>query len=383
MADKDLKIRISGDSRQLGAESQKAVSMLNELKSAAAGVAAGLTGGIIGGGIAGALSGIVSVVTEQLRNARQLLVDARNLDVSPSFLRGARQLSGYLTGSPDSIEQAVAQARKIRADAIYGDPNATKAADRLGVSAVSLAGLNKQELFEAIIEAFRRGPDTRERRVALADFFGDGPANALLPYIVGKAGAQANFRELLQGEAFPWQMQGASRYNPLGGGPGQNMLSRDQFDAVYRGAVEPISRAGLANEEVTERLRMANDERELALKRELMTVEERLTSIAERRKAIEQQIATDTDSAKQEKLRGALLDLAAEEVQIQRLQGAGGGAQSLASLRAAAVPQDEFAQRGLFIGGGPTQQSQQQQLQSLHAIEARVRELVQVTRETF
>ena len=53
MPDRDVKVRFTGDGSQLGAESKKMVSSLNEVKGAAQTLFLGICWGAIGGGIGG------------------------------------------------------------------------------------------------------------------------------------------------------------------------------------------------------------------------------------------------------------------------------------------------------------------------------------------
>lgn len=342
--DKELKIRITGDATQLGAESRKAVGLLNEVKGAANSLLSGFTGGLLGGGVAGAITAAVNLVAEQIRDARKLMAEARNMELSPGFLRGARSVSEYLTGQESVITSAIENATQTRANAVFGDPNAESSMARLGVGVRDIAGLSKEELFSTLVAAFRAGQDTRDRRAALADFFGENQVNQLLPYLVGKNGRQADFGALIGNQSLPawvpWLLQGAGL---------RELPSRGGFDSIYRGDVEPISRAGLGDENKAARLRSENDQRALAVKRAQLSVEEQIAAVAAQRAELEARMNAETDVVKKERLRSDLISLDAEKVRLG--QEAARAVKPATALQSFAPQADEFAQRGIYIGG--------------------------------
>lgn len=338
--DKELKVKISGDASQLGAESRKAVGLLNEIKGAANSLISGFTGGLLGGGVAGGIAAAVNMVAEQIRDARRLMSEARNMEVSSGFLRGARAVSEYLTGQESVITSSIENATQTRSNAVFGDPNAEGSMTRLGVRVQDIAGLSKEELFSTLVAAFRSGPDTRDRRAALADFFGENQVNRLLPYLVGKGGKQVDFDSLIKSQSLPSWMLG-----PLL----RELPNRSGFDSVYRGDAEPISRAGLGDENRAARLRSENDQRALAVKRSQLSIEEQITAVAAQRAELEARMNAETDVVKKERLRSDLISLDAEKVRLDQ--------ESARAVRPSAAHQsftpqaDEFAQRGMFIGG--------------------------------
>lgn len=371
--DKELKVRISGDASALGAESRKAVNALNEVKSAASGLLAAFTGGVIGGGIAGAITGVVNLVGEQIRSARQLVSEARIIDMTPQFLKGAKKLGDLLFSNASVIPTAIENATRVRSDAAAGGESANATLARLGIEFKAIAGLGKEELFETLIRAFREGPDTQVRRAALADVFGMGQANALLPFIVGKEGSQMDFNRHIR-----WR--GEDPYTP---GFGLDALRRD-LDQQYRGRVEPISMAGVGNEETAARLRGQNDSRELELKRSTLEVEQQILQITEQRAKLEERMVAETDSVKRERLRAEIISLDAEMMRLQRDPGRDRSARRQSSLFASPVSADEFAQRGMFIGGQQRVPAiLDKQLVELQTLVREMRETRNLQRETW
>lgn len=335
--EKELKIKITGDATQLGAASQKAVASLNQVKTSMTDLVASFTGGFLGGGVVGVLTNLVGAIGTQIANARALANEARNLGVSDSFLKGSKRLGSILFDQQDLISASISEASQKRSDAIFGDPAATRSLAALGLTQQGIAGLTKEELFETLIRAFREGPDTRERRVALADFFGDAQANKLLPYIVGGKDGQIDFGQ---------EIDKASRafWTPDFWVP----MIRSQMDAAFRTPTEPISRSGIGSAKQEEDLKRENDQRALQNARARMTVEERIASIAEERARLQAQMDAESDGVIRERIRTNMLQLDAEQTRLEKEPTARSRTLSLQTF----TPQaDEFAQRGLFIGG--------------------------------
>jgi hypothetical protein len=364
--DKELKIKITGDATQLGAESKRAVAAMNEVKSAANSLLASFTGGIIGGGIAGAITGVVSLVATQIQEARKLVSEARNLEVGTKFLKGARMTGSILSDNENLIPSAIDRAAQVRSDAKSGDENAIAALERLGLTAQSIDGLSKEDLFDAIVRAFRAGPNNQSRQVGLADVFGLNEANQLLPFLIGGKGGKADLSQIIKNlgsdplMALPFYAAGVKDQ------------TRKELDANFRGDAEPISRAGVGNERTAEKMRLDNYQAALAVQRSQLTVEEQITALAKQRAETERKMNEETDSVKKMRLSADLIRLDAEKARLDQTK-------AVSSVTGGAVMQsftpqaDEFAQRGIFIGG-------QQRVPSI--LERQLLELQALVRET-
>lgn len=340
--DKELKIKITGDATQLGAASQRAVASINQVKSSMTDLVGAFTGGLIGGGVTGVLSNLVSAIGNQISNARALAREARGLGVTDTFLKGSQTLGSILFDQKDLIPSAISEASQKRSDAVQGDQGALRALAALGLNPQGIAGLSKEELFNAIIRAFREGPDTNARRVAVADLFGDSNANKLLGYMVGGNKGQYDLAGLIQ-------KLGNDPTIALPGFGFAREAIRRNLDENYRGSVEPISRAGIGNAKREEDLRRENDQRELHNARERMTIEERIASIAEERARLQEKMAAESNGETREKIRTDLLQLDAERIRLEKSPAQSG--RTASALQSFAPQADEFAQRGIFIGG--------------------------------
>ncbi|MFO1461665.1 MAG: hypothetical protein U1G08_19955 [Verrucomicrobiota bacterium] len=347
MPDRDVKVRFTGDGSQLGAESKKMVSSLNEVKGAAQTLFSAFVGGAIGGGIGGAVQSAVSLIAKQIQDARALAREARGLGLTDTFLSGAKTLGSILFDQKDLIPSAVATARQKRSDAMADDESALRSLARLGLTKEGIAGLSADELFDAIVRAFQKGPDTRERRVAVGDLFGDEQANKLIPYLIGGKNGQYDLFALIK----------SLGKDPTIDLPGYGFARdsiRKNLDENYRGGTEPLSRANIGSAERTENLKRENDQRALHNARERMTIEERIASIDEERARLQAKMSAESNEEKQQKIRTDILQLDAERNHLERNSGASGkegAARRASALRNFTPDADEFTQRGIYIGG--------------------------------
>ncbi|MBX3732584.1 MAG: hypothetical protein KF791_08325 [Verrucomicrobiae bacterium] len=340
--DKELKVKIAGDATQLGAESRRAVNALNEVKTAAQGMLVAFTGGVIGGGIAGAVSSIVQMIANQIASARQLLADARSASIDPNFLSGARWFSERINAPADTVERAIMNARQARQDAAGDDENALASFRRLGLALEEIRDLKPEELFERIAKTFKEGGISRERLVGLAGIIGLGQAQALAPYLAGGAGGdQLDFGKLFRGDFSTAFYQHSSIYQRNI----EAMLAGDR----YKQNIEPISFAGTGNEERAKRMRDLNDQADLAVVRSKLDIEKQITAVTAERAEIQRRMEAETNSVKFEQLRSDRRLLNQELDRLEKVRDATKSRPT--SLYSAPVSADEFAQRGMFIGG--------------------------------
>ena len=334
-ADKEFKVRFTGDGSQLGAESKKVVASLNDVKGALGWIIGGFTGGLFGGSVVGAISTLVSAIGTQISNLRAIAQEARSLGISDTFLRGAKRMGSVLFDQQDLIPSAIGSASQKRADALFNDPGARRAFSDLGLSPEKIAGLSKEDLFAAIVRAFREGPDNRERRVAVGDLFGDDQANKLLPYMIGGRAGQLDFTKEIEEAAKAFYTPDFMR----------RIVQSDKDP--YRASIEPLSRAGIGSAKREDDLRRENDQRALHNARERMTIEEKIASIEEERARLQAKMAAETNGETREKIRTDILQLESEQNRLGRDTSSSRARDLVRSLPAV----DDFAQRGLYIGG--------------------------------
>lgn len=363
MADKDIKVRITGDASQLGVESKKAVDAFNSIKASAMSMLAGFTGGLIGGGIAGSIQAVVGIVSDKIREARELIQQADKLDITAGTLRGVRKAERALDLG-GSIVAAIEALRQARADAGRGEPNAVSAFSRLGVSLEEIDRLAPDKLFARIADVFKGQNAPLDRRQALAQLIGKSAADDLTPYFAG--GGDSDIRR-----RFGLDPQLRLNFGDLGS---VSRLLRDPENRKrYRMEMEPLSMYGVGDEEKATRLARENDQRALAVRRSMLSIEEQIAAVTQQRTELERAAAQETNSVKREQIRADMIGLDAELVRLQQ-QGATRTPPKLQGFDRQQI--DEFAQRGLFIGGAPrVQVVAEQQLDQLRQAVTEIRNL--------
>ncbi|MBL9172840.1 MAG: hypothetical protein JNL10_04835 [Verrucomicrobiales bacterium] len=372
--DKELKVRITGDSTQLGSESRKAVGSLNEVKAAAQGMLSSFTGGLIGGGIAGAVSAAVNLIAGQIREARQLLRDARSADLDPKFVSGARFFARTINAPENTIESAIQNARQARADAGAGDLDALENFRRLGISMAEIKDLAPDELFYRIADAFKKIGLGKQELAGAAGVLGRAQAQALVPYFAGGdpnkelrngdevvRGERLDFRKYLTGDF-------ASKFL-------QNSDYADRMQVVlagqrYKRDIEPITMVGIGDEEKAARITKEAQDSVLATLRSQRTIEEQITEITQRRAELWKKMDSESNSVKKAKLLQEDADLFAKQAALKNEADKVARPAGL-PLQSFTPPADEFAQRGIFIGG-------QQQVPSI--LQTQVLKLDQIIR---
>jgi hypothetical protein len=358
--DKALKISIQGDATQLGAATRQAVGQLNDVKQAAMGLMAGFTGGLIGGGIAGAVTAVVGMVAQQIREARALVREAEALDISPGRTRAMQRAGNALADDPSSITSAMTNARQARADALAGSPEAVRNFERLGIALEEIRNLKPDELFLRIAKAFSGGI-TQDRRVGAAGVLGRSEADALVPFLGGgerRLDFEVLFKQLGTGMGV-----GALLSKALG-----NPETRGQ----YKANLEPLSLFGVGDENRARRIREENDQRELANKRAVLSLEEQIKAVAEERAKLQAEMDRTSDSVRKERLRSDLISLDAESIRLN--QELGRNANVAPSVSNTQRDVDAYARVGLFVGGTRGVSLQEQMVTRLAAIEQALRE---------
>lgn len=357
--DKALKIAITADSTQLGAATKQAVGQLNEVKSAAMSMLQAFTGGLIGGGVVGTVQTVVSLVSAQIKEARQLLKDAKSADLDRSFLRGARMFGASINAPENTVEMAIGNARQARSDALGGDLNAIENFRRLGIALQEIERMAPEELFERISKAFKDGDLSKNRLAAGAAILGVAQAQALIPYMAGGSGGSLNMSEM-------FRTQGSYMNMIPGVGALRTTGYANAIDSgKFKQDIEPITFAGIGNEERTARLRAQNDQQALANKRALMTIEEQISDIVKTRAKLEVDMAKEGNSYKKEQIRTSILGL---EADTDRLRKEAARMPNVSALSNSQRDVDQFARMGLFIGGGRGVTLQEQQVNLLREV---------------
>lgn len=341
-AEKELKVKLTGDATQLGKESKKAVDSLNEVKNVAASLLSTFTGGFLGGGIMGAITTTITIVSDKLREARQLVLDADKADLRPKTLKGIRRaetvldLGGSITSSIQSLRQA-------RQDAEFGDPNAIAAFSKLGLSLKEIKDLKPDELFARVADVFKGRNLNRDARLGLASLIGKQAADDLTPYFAG--GEDSQLRK-------EWGLNPQRRLNFWNlGGMSASSMSDVETRRKFRTDVEPLSMYGLGDEEKAARIAQETAQRREATARSLLTIEQQIAEVARTKAELESRRDAETNSVKRAKLDADVAGLEAESVRLGKEAALTGKTPAAATLQRFTSQADEFAQRGMFIGG--------------------------------
>jgi hypothetical protein len=333
--EKELKIKISGDASQLGRESKAAVAQLNDIKGAAQGLIAGFTGGLIGGGIGGVVSSVVTMIGDKIRDVRALMEEADKLNVDPGTAQGVRNLTEAGGGLP--VSDAIQAARRARSEALAGDPDYALAFERLGIALKSIEDMDPATLFYQIVTAAEKFDPAAKNA---------GEQFAALSRLMGGRGIAGDITAYARGGLFREQ----GLFNGDSGGVLAAIIGASpQSRAKYKQDFELPGEFGVGDEKKAARLRADNDQRAAAVRRATLSVEEQILEVTAQRADLERQIAETTDVVKRERLRSDVISLDAEKVRLQ--QEAGRAGKPVAALQGFIPQADEFAQRGLFIGG--------------------------------
>lgn len=351
-AEKELKVKLTGDSTQLGKESKKAVESLNEVKSAAQSLLSAFTGGLIGGGITTAVTSAVNLIAGQIREARQLIRDARSADLDTKFVSGARFFSRSINAPENTVETAIQNARQARADAAEGSLDALENFRRLGISIEEIRNLEPDKLFFRIANAFKTIGTGKQELAGAAGVLGLAQAQALVPYFAGGDpnrrlragidvvnGERLDLEKYFRGDFANSFLQHSDYADGM-----QDVLAGPR----YKRDLEPITLVGIGDEDKAKRLREAAAASVEATLRSQLSIEEQMLAIAQKRAELGRQIDSESNSVKRGKLLNDDAALFAQEVALANQVPKTTKAPALPN----ATPQaDEFAQRGVFTGG--------------------------------
>lgn len=369
-ADKALKVSITGDASQLGAATKQAVGQLNELKAAGMALLSGFTGGIVGGGVIGAVSGVVNLIGGQIRAVRELMKDAESMNVDFNTAWGYRNITKG-TGLP--IADAVQNTRRARAEALAGDPNFTEAFDQLGVDLQSIKDVNPGVLFNEVVKAMKAldpaATDFAEKFAAVGRILGSRKlAEDLTPFARGGLFDEGRF----------YTQSGGIFADALAGN-GIFSLSNPMALQKWKKDFEPPGSYGIGDQQRAAKMDAEIRERVLALSRSQLSVEERITSLIEHRNYLEKTVSETKDVVKQRQIMARMLSLDEELAGLGVAEKAP-AVKAMASFR---PDTDEFARRGLYIGGGRGFSLQEQQVQRLTGIEQGIRQLLATTNQKW
>lgn len=376
---KSLEVTITGKD-DLTEKARAAQKSLNELRRETDAIVSGFTGGLIGGGLASTVLAAANVVRGVLKEAQQLVNEARRLGVDTLDL-GRAKLLGLATGEEGIASASIVSARQARAEALAGDPTFTKAFRDLGMTIESIQKLNPLELQKAVIEAFRQGPRQRDQREALRDIFGDQAGSSMESLAAGGFFSGGRLEQTLKGIA-SWLSQSPVGLVSLPLIPGKSLGARAaDLLAGFREPMEPLSQFGRGDEERLKMMREINAQRSAEIARSQLSTEEQINKAVEERARIQKLIDSEVNPVARERLIMRQLGVEAEIAALQRQSEndlPAGQAASMAIRRASDPLRSVGFDLSRISSGGPNYPQQlvqlgQKQVQQLEGVRTELR----------
>ena len=346
-ADKEYRLRITGDARELGEATKKATASLNTLKQEAVGLGSALTGGLLGGGIAGAVGFAVNLIGEKIRETRDLMRDAERLDISPGSAEFSKNQERLL-GVNGTIFSAIENARQQRSEALAGAPASAKAFESIGLSLEKIRNLNPDDLFLSIVREFPKDP-RKDQREALRKLLGEKAGAELEGFA---AGGFFRSNEVIQAASLGRVMEELTKNN-IGklGAEFQDSPAAVNTRKRFKADFEPLPE--FTRDQNAEGRRRANVEIYNQLLRDQLPIQERIKAIrGDIAKADTQIMAMAEGPLRQQEIsrqagRFALLN------QLQNGSVAGAPSSAGALATPAGLPSDSFTRVGrYFFGAG-------------------------------
>jgi hypothetical protein len=357
-ADKSLTISIKGDSTSLGTATKKAAEDLNQLQSKAGQFAADF-GRELRKGLLGIAATLAAELTKAITENVQIRAKANVAGVSPDLIRGGRAAFGRLgvEGAFDSSLTAVGQAQ---AEAIAGDDKAREAFGRYGVD----YSKDLETVFRQLLKNIQELKPATEDANPLRALFGGSAQEALF---AANNRAEGNLdresgKAAFFGYRFTSWAEAAREYvtGPDAHGPTGHFLPQVTASA-----------------EAAEKLQLENRQQLLAVSRANLSVEQQIKEARDEQARLLKSTLTEADPAKRERIYGNAVQLEGKIQGLYKNRDQEADGRLNQALKSSRPEADEFAQRGLFIGGGG-QSYAQQQIKELQSIR---QELLTMNRE--
>lgn len=328
----ELRLRITADASQVGAEAKKAVKDLNSIQggSTAGGNPsdAQFNGTLIGNAIGNVIGGFVQdlsrVFRDFIRDQREIFHQSQTTGVSENFLRLGMMAFDRVGVEEKVFAEVVAKVAKRRADAIAGDPSAIESFGALGVNPVD----STESIMRAIAANIaRKSPDSKTAYAA-SDVMGKGSSEAMYAFR-NYAGAGLD-RQYWVGD---WLYQKMFK-------PANDMKELVAGKNYTPRGLDPVSTYQTEREMKAREDALSNDEREYKLKLDMLSVQERITQLLKDEEGLRRMEGSASDPVLREQIRAKRLGVAAE------IYGS-----KVTRDRSYRESGDELSKIGLFIGG--------------------------------
>jgi hypothetical protein len=302
MADKELRVKITGTAEKFQEALKQAEKGIDRLGSEVAGR---LSGGLIGGGIEGFVTRMVDIMMQVATKMENIVDRARSLNVSKSGIVTVENFSRYTGSDPQAGDQAIQTMRQARADALAGDDDAVRIFERIGLALGDIKDLKPDELFFRVLETIQQAPMSAERMFSYNRLLGRGYAASVIPIATDPTSVDLG-REM--GSGVGGWLQSLLPSGALNGFPliGKYLLDR-------KATAQPeFSDFGLRQREQAEFMAEQNRQRAEQVGRSMLTTEERINEVIAERLRISRLITEENDPIKRQKFVGDAIAVESE-----------------------------------------------------------------------
>lgn len=357
-ADKEYRLRITGDARELGAATKKAKDDINSVTDGAKQLAGTLTGGLIGGGLVQTIETGARMIYKVIQDARQLIRDAEDLDVTPQSVQYSRNLNTLAGFKPEDqvLLRAQVNARQARSEAEAGSPEAKQAFSALGLVMSQISKMDTDQLLQEILESVPKEP-SRDQRIALRTIIGEAEGASLEQFPGGGFFKDARVRQLA---GFTAKTQFDEAFTPKDLAA---LRARNKID------LEPLARFGRGDENRATILEEMNRARAEQIEREKKSVAVQLLEIRRERELRTIDLSETANPVRRAQIRARINDLDAQKNSLTL------SPPSATQLTPYQI--DSYTRTGLraFGSGDASLNLQKEQLRSIQQMEKRMQRL--------
>jgi hypothetical protein len=306
MADKELRVKITGTAEKFQEALKQAENGINQLGRASL---SSLSGGLLGGGLTGFVSGTVNAMMAVVTRIESVVQRAGALNISRDQVNRLDRFSSIAGQSFESGDQAVQTLRRARADALAGDDDAARLFERIGLALEEIKDLRPDELFDRVLGTATQAKLDAERFNSYAKLLGSGYASAVLP-IASSPAAMKSVEE-----PQPWAGRKIDEFvMSLSGTDLEKLFKNAKRKEVRQLATpfEPFSDFGIRQREQAEFMAEQNRQRTEQVGRSMLTTEERINEVIAERLRISRLITEENDPIKRQKFIGDAIAVESE-----------------------------------------------------------------------
>ena len=306
MADKELRVKITGTAEKFQEALKQAENGINQLGKSAL---SSISGGLLGGGLAGFVNGTVTAMMAIVARIESVVQRAAALNISKDQVTRIDRFTSAAGLSFEAGDQAIQTMRRARADALAGDDDAVRLFERLGLALEDIKDLRPDELFDRVLSTASQAALDAERFNSYAKLLGSGYASSVLPIAMSpQAMAMASDEPNWLGERLDdlgFALSALGDFNPL-----RNV--KGKYVRKVATPFEPFSDFGLRQREQAEFMSEQNRQRAEQVGRSMLTTEERINEVIAERLRISRLISEENDPIKRQKFVGDAIAVESE-----------------------------------------------------------------------